>query len=131
MFLESFQPQEYCSVCEFFIVPTDPDNSVQIHPSFKFWKDYGQNHIIDGTDYNHHYEYQTDGQEGWGDKDTYTWAWWAAGKNTADSIFNASNKWEMFLEKQAQGRAGHVEAVINPQNEHYHAGHVTEVRNHS
>ena len=131
MFLESFQPQEYCSGCEYFIVPTDPENYVAIQSNYKFWVDSGQDHIINGTDFNKHNECQTDGNEGWGDKDTYVWAWWAAYNTTADSIYNATNQMEVFMEKQAQGRAGYVEAVLNPSNHHYHAGHVTEVRNHS
>ena len=130
LFIESFQPQEYCSICEYYVSGVDPDNEATIESHYKFWVDSGQDGKINGTDFDHSYVHQTDGA-GWGHADTYVWAWWASDNNVAKDILKAEDPYTEFLTQQGQGHAGYVEAVLNPSNNHYHAGKVTMSRNHS
>lgn len=122
-----FLPQEYIAVCEYYLDGIDPINSAAITSSTKFWPDYGQDGIINGTDYNHHDTYQTDGA-GWGNADEIVKAWWASSNTIGNDIHDNPSKFGYY---QELGQAGYVDAVYDPSNKHYHAGTVRVKKNQS
>ena len=134
MFLESFQPQEYCDVCIFEIIGIDPNSNVRIPNSSKVWIDSNQDHLINGTDFlvGSTAEHNTDGSNGWGNVDTYKLVWWASSEDIASTIYNSSNQSTEFLSQQKNGHAGYVEAVLKKGGSgHYLAGQVVAHMNHS
>ncbi len=127
---EVFSPQEYMAVCEYYLDGVDPINNASITSSTKFWPDSNQDGFINGSDYYKHATYQTDGS-GWGSAETLVKAWWAVGNSEAESIYNASDPMAQFRTLQSEGKAGYVDAVVSPKNNHYYAGSVTMKKNHS
>ncbi len=130
LMIEVFSSQEQIATCEYYFDGVDPLNNANITSSTKFWLDYNQDGLINGTDYYKHSTSQTDGA-GWGDKDSIVKAWWAATNSDAEAIYNSSDTTATFAEKQASGLAGYVDAVVNPGNSHYYAGSVTMKKNNS
>ena len=121
-----FKPQVCADVCEFYL---DPDFSSSLGHGYKFWEDYDNNGRIDGTDYQHNYTHQTDASLGWVEGDKVVHAWWADKPETAEAIFNSSNKQSEFEYFQNLGQAGYVDAVIH--KNHFYPGKVTQKKNHS
>ena len=130
---QEFLAQEFVAACEYYMDGIDPISGTNITSSTKFWLDSGTQGVIDGTDFEHSSTNQTDGA-GWGPSESLVKAWWASSNNIGNAIYGAGDstaKYAKFLEYQADGKAGYVDAVINPSNHHYHAGSIKFSKNNS
>ena len=135
MLMEQFVPQEYISGCDWEMSGWDPTTQTQLSNSTKFWVDMGVQGVIDETDYDPKAKYNTDGA-GTGPAESAVKAWWLAANEKPEQIFNAGDaaaRFEVFKRLQDEKKAGYVDAVRNPKNDnnHYYAGAIIRVLNHS